>query len=762
MFRIREVHDGRTVANRAAIDQVQRILREQFPLLDASDVAKLPDQLVDPLTFRFRSILLVAEDAHERVRGFALVLHAPDLGFAYLDYVSSAAGKTGKGIGGALYERVRETAAELDVVGVFLECLPDDPELCRDPKVLAQNRARLKFYERYGARPIANTAYETPVKPGDDNPPYLVFDDLGSGIPLRRERARRIVRAILERKYADLCPAEYIDHVVRSFRDDPVVLRASRYIKNQGVAPVAVASRGATPIPLVVNDRHQIHHVRERGYVESPVRIPAVLKALEPTGLFERIEPHAFPESHIRAVHDGGFVDYLARACAAVEPDKSIYPYVFPLRNAARPPKDLPIRAGYYCIDTFTPLNGNAYVAARRAVDCTLTAAETIVAGRRLAYSLVRPPGHHAERRVFGGFCYFNSAAVAANFLARYGRVCVLDIDYHHGNGTQDIFYARADVLTISIHGHPRFAYPYFAGFADEQGDGEGIGYNLNLPLPEEVDGAKYRIALAAACRRIREFDPNYLVVAAGFDTAAGDPTGTWSLAPEDMAADAEMIAALDRPTLVVQEGGYNTRRLGINVRSFFQGFVRGVEGASERRAAARVATRQRPPSIERQPMRLRHAVRTSDQSSVRALTAACGVFNAEEIEVAVELVRERLLRGPASGYFFVMADRGPQTIGYACFGPIPGAAGSYDLYWIVVRPDLQGTGIGRRLLAACEQAIRDGGGRRIYVDTSSRSDYDATRGFYAANGYREEARLDEFYAPGDAKVIFVKHLPSE
>src|SRR5690606_16740289 len=133
--------------------------------------------------------------------------------------------------------------------------------------------------------------------------------------------------------------------------------------------------------------------------------------------------------------------------------------------------------------------------------------------GRRLAYALVRPPGHHAERRAFGGFCYFNSAAVAAHYLSAQGRVAVLDIDYHHGNGTQDIFYARSDVLTVSIHGHPRFTYPYFSGFDDERGTGPGVGFNVHLPLPEGIEGAAYRDSLARAHARLEKFAPASVII---------------------------------------------------------------------------------------------------------------------------------------------------------------------------------------------------------------------------------------------------------
>jgi acetoin utilization deacetylase AcuC-like enzyme/GNAT superfamily N-acetyltransferase len=577
MFRIRRIYDDTLEIDRKQILRVQAILREQFPLVPEKDIQKLPDVLRNPLRHRFRPILLVAEDLHKTVLGFALVLHAPTLNFFFLDYISSAKQTTGKGIGGALYERVREEALSLNVIGIFLECLPDDPQICQVPEILKQNADRLRFYEKYGARPVIGTLYETPIKAEDRCPPFLVYDDLGRGLPLRRGTARMIVRAILERKYGEACPPGYVELVVLSFKDDPVRLRGPRHIKPERMGRASAAIPSDRKIRLVVHEGHSIHHIKERGYVESPVRIQTILREIEPTQIFERVKVRRFSDKHILQVHDHSYVQYFKKICQTLEPGESVYPYVFPIRNQARPPKELAIRAGYYCIDTFTPLSREAYSAAKGAVDCALSAALTLIEGYRLAYALVRPPGHHAERRTFGGFCYFNSTSIAAFNLSRWGKVAILDIDYHHGNGHQDIFYRRNDVLTISIHGHPRFAYPFFSGFEEEKGEGLGKGYNINYPLKEKVDGPMFRETLRRAMTHIRLFRPSFLVVALGLDTAKDDPTGTWSLMAKDFELHGGMIGSLRLPTLVVQEGGYNTRNLGINARHFFLGLWRAA-----------------------------------------------------------------------------------------------------------------------------------------------------------------------------------------
>ena len=588
MFSIRKIYDDSNPSDKVAIADAQAIIRQQFSGLGEEDVAELPQILRNPLKYKFRSVLFVAEDAKGGMGGMALLRQATDLNFTYLDLIASQTGARGGGIGGALYENIREEARNMGSIGLFFECLPDDPLLSPEPKLREQNKKRLAFYERLGARPIAGTAYETPVLPGDDNPPLLVYDDLGSGKPLGRKVAQSIVRAILERKYASLCDAAYINMVVRSFRDDPVRLREHRYTTPQIRRPPLGKSMRAheDKIVLVVHDKHAIHHVRERGYVEAPVRIKSIMDAIQDTGLFHRIEPKHFAERYITAVHDRDYVRYLKRAAALVPEGKSIYPYTFPIRNHANPPQELPLRAGYYCIDTFTPIHSNVYLAASGAVDCTLTAMTAVQKGSELAYALVRPPGHHAETKSFGGFCYFNSAAIAAHELSREGKVAMLDIDYHHGNGQQEIFYHRGDVLTVSIHGTPRTTYPYFSGFRKETGEGSGKGFNLNLPLPENAPFTDFLETLNQALERIRRFSPYYLILCLGFDTAKGDPTGSWGLQAKQFRIIGQTIAEAGWPTLVVQEGGYLTRSLGTNARAFFTGLSQGRFPHAEPKAA--------------------------------------------------------------------------------------------------------------------------------------------------------------------------------
>lgn len=582
MFRIRQIPDDIAPANRSALEQVRAIMQARFPDMRPIDAERLDRALRDPFSVRFRPIVLVAEDGRDRVHGVALVYHEPGLNFVFLDHMAAGTGKAGGGVGGAIYERVQEIARGLDAIGIFLEAPPDDLGPDASPELRRESEARLRFYENHGALPVAGTRYDTPISDDDRHPLILLFDPLSPGRPLSRRLAVACVRAILERKYGDLSPAGYVETVLASFQDDPVRFRAPRY---RAPKPARAGPSLPAGLTVCVNDRHQIHHVRERGYVESPVRVESILAGLRQGFALREIQPTRFADHHIAAVHDGAMIAFLRKMGATFDPRRSVYPVFFPLRNETRRPADPELQAGYFCNDTFTPLNGNAWHAARRAVDCTLTAARDVLSGHGVAYALVRPPGHHAERRVFGGFCYLNNTAIAAEYLSRYGRVAVLDIDYHHGNGTQDIFWKRGDVLTVSIHGHPSVAYPHFAGFPDEKGEGPGEGANLNLCLPATIDAALYLKTLDRAVAAVRRFAPAHLVLAVGFDTAAGDPTGTWPLRPDSFRRIGAAIAKIRLPTLVVQEGGYRTRTIGRNAAAFFEGLVaQDRSGAPPRR----------------------------------------------------------------------------------------------------------------------------------------------------------------------------------
>ena len=569
LFRIRRIADGFTPANARALREVEAILAARFSAARKEDITGLEARLARPAQQGMAPIVLTAEDASLRVRGCVLAYRFVRPSFLLLDYLATPPGRSGGGVGGALYQRLREIAAGLDLA-LFFEVLPGDAAHCKLPVAeLEENRRRLAFYARFGAYPILGTLYETPLSDTDSCPPHLMFDGCGVIDTLRASFCREVVRALLERKYGTLCPPAYNRKVLASIREDPVQLGRPPRLR----AALKPAD-GHRRLAMVVNAGHEIFHVRERGYVEAPVRISSILEGLAGSVAVDHIETRHFPDAHVAEVHDPALIAFIRNLSASMPAGKSTYPYVFPIRNREKPPRDLALLAGYFCIDTFTPINANCWPAARGAVDCALTAATLCLEERRFSYALVRPPGHHAERRAFGGFCYLNNAAIAANYLSHYGRVAVLDIDYHHGNGTQEIFYARNDVFTVSIHGHPSFAYPYFSGFSDETGSGAGETFNLNLPLDEQAGVDTFLRTLTLALKRIERFAPHYLVVALGFDTAASDPTGSWKLRPADFLTVGKAIAALGRPTAFIQEGGYHTRTLGRNAASFFSGVL--------------------------------------------------------------------------------------------------------------------------------------------------------------------------------------------
>jgi acetoin utilization deacetylase AcuC-like enzyme/GNAT superfamily N-acetyltransferase len=573
MISIRRVYSGALARDADKIHQVQEIFRKNFSAV-ASYADKIPDLLDNPFAYGYRTILLVSQGADRRVTGFSLLLHFPEINSSLLDFIAIRPEIKGGGLGSALYEASRDMLKRLGSRGLYLEALPADPTLVTDPAMLKENRRRLKFYEYYGVYPIIGTAYETPI---DDSPaPCLLFDPLDRAQPLGRRECQAAVRLILRRKYAHVVTPEYIEMVVRSIKDDPVRFQKPRYHKIEAAQPSLEAGKVLQrEMALVSSTVHSIHHVRERGYVQRPARVEILEQTLSSTGLFDRIPPRSHGEKRLREVHDPDFVNYLKTVCEKLAPSRPVYPYVFPIRRPERKPKELAVRAGYYCIDTFTPLDRHAYRAARAAADVALSAAEELLEGRPVVYALCRPPGHHAGRRVFGGFCYFNNAAAAAQTLSGEGKVAVLDIDFHHGNGTQDIFWSRSDVLTVSIHGHPNQAYPYFSGFSDEIGEGFGRGCNKNFPLPENAGDELYLQTLGRALELIDRFKPVFLVLALGYDTLKGDPTGSFALSVKAMQTIGSRVEGLHRPLLIVQEGGYSLRNLRRGSTALFRGINR-------------------------------------------------------------------------------------------------------------------------------------------------------------------------------------------
>jgi len=314
-------------------------------------------------------------------------------------------------------------------------------------------------------------------------------------------------------------------------------------------------------------------------YLENPDRMDRILNALRSMKWADISEPTNFGLNPILAVHDKLYLDFLASAWTewlATDPQDSstLIPATFALRRQPQIPKSLLGRAGYYMMDLSACIVEGTYQAALASVNCALNAAQDVANGQHSAFALCRPPGHHAGKDFAGGYCFINNTAVAANWLSSKGQVAVLDIDYHAGNGTQDIFYPRDDVFTISIHADPDFEYPSYVGFANERGQGRGFGFHHNFPLPKGTDDAAYLAVLDQAIDAIRKFKPTYLVVSAGMDIYADDPLGTIKVTTNGIGEIAKRIALMDLPTVIVMEGGYANDALGRNILAFLSAFV--------------------------------------------------------------------------------------------------------------------------------------------------------------------------------------------
>jgi len=331
---------------------------------------------------------------------------------------------------------------------------------------------------------------------------------------------------------------------------------------------------------IVFDSRQLVHapalELHEGGFVpfaETPGRAGAILAAI---GNAEPAVDHG--EGPLRAVHDEAYLAFLFSAhndWRAAGREGDAFAYAWPVvRRRSLNLDRIDARLGAYSFDASSPVAAGTWKGAYWSAQSALTALDIVLAGEANALALCRPPGHHAGRDYLGGYCYLNNAAIAAQAASAAGRrVAILDIDYHHGNGTQDIFYARGDVFFVSIHADPRTDYPYYWGHEDESGEGEGKGATLNLPLPRGADLAAYLLALDSALERIAAFAPGLLVISYGADTFAGDPISHFRIETKDYRTLARAIAALGVPALIVMEGGYAIDALGANVASFLTGF---------------------------------------------------------------------------------------------------------------------------------------------------------------------------------------------
>lgn len=309
---------------------------------------------------------------------------------------------------------------------------------------------------------------------------------------------------------------------------------------------------------------------------EQPARIGVLQAGAEAAGaVFEA--PRDFGMGPLAAVHTAEYLAFLQtihprwkRIEGAAD---EVIPNIHPDRRSANYPKSAVGQAGYHQADTACPIAAGTWEAAYWSAQSALAAAEVVAGGERAAYALCRPPGHHAFADLAGGFCFLNNSGIAAEWLCGRGlRVAVLDVDVHHGNGTQGMFYHRRDVLTVSLHADPDRFYPFFWGAAQERGIGEGMGFNLNLPLPRGTDDVGYMAALDVALARIRAFGADVVVVALGLDAHEADPFQGFRVTTGGFTRIAAAIAGLGLPLLVVQEGGYLQPALGANLTAFLQG----------------------------------------------------------------------------------------------------------------------------------------------------------------------------------------------
>jgi len=339
----------------------------------------------------------------------------------------------------------------------------------------------------------------------------------------------------------------------------------------------------------IYTEKHKLRDAKTELYggelvkpFERPSRAQHIIDRVSAVGLGEVTAPDAFGLEPVLRVHDGDYVGFLKSAWTEWQAEGmagEAFPTCWPARRMVQKvPDHIDGKLGYYALACETAISDGTWEASAASADVALTGASLISGGAKAIFSLCRPPGHHAARDMYGGYCFLNNAAIAAQYLRDNGadRVAILDVDFHHGNGTQDIFYDRGDVLFASLHGDPADAFPHFLGYADETGRGDGAGANVNYPMKPGTGFEVWRSALSDALKRIAAFRANALVVSLGVDTFENDPISFFKLTTDDFTTYGADIAALGLPTLFVMEGGYDIGEIGVNAVNVLQGFEGG------------------------------------------------------------------------------------------------------------------------------------------------------------------------------------------
>ena len=314
---------------------------------------------------------------------------------------------------------------------------------------------------------------------------------------------------------------------------------------------------------------------------ERPSRVEYVLQRLKERGFPGVTDPGAVDMVPVRRLLDPGFLTFLETAYADWKAEGyggEVITTAMPTRHQRMDciPRSIDGRVGYYCHASETAITGGTWAAAQSSMASAEAAQRAVAAGARAAFALCRPPGHHATADQFGGYCFLNNAAVVADMFVAQGanRVAILDVDFHHGNGTQQIFYGRRDVLFASLHGDPMDMYPYYAGFADETGTGAGEGSTINYPMPPGTPYGPWAEALDHAISRIKAWGAEALVVSLGVDTYKHDPISFFKLASPDFTDCGQRIGRLGLPTVFCMEGGYAIEQVGVNTVNVLEGFA--------------------------------------------------------------------------------------------------------------------------------------------------------------------------------------------